>query len=188
MHAADHFREHQQVVEETLAKLGEKIAEVANLMVQALRGGKKLIAFGNGGSATQASHLAGELLGRFSRQRQPLPAIALCSDPAVVTCIANDYGYDEVFARQIIGLAQVGDVVIGLTTSGISKNVERALAAARECGAITIALTGAAGMKGGKPHHVLEVPTRNTAHVQEVHLMILHILCKHIDEEFSGGP
>ena len=104
-----------------------------------------------------------------------------------MTCIANDYGYDEVFARQVVGLAQVGDVVIGLTTSGTSRNVERALAAARECGAITIALTGAAGMKGGKPHHVLDVPSRNTAHVQEVHLMILHIVCKHIDEEFSGG-
>ncbi len=185
-HAARHFREHRQVVEDSIVALAGNIDEAAHFIVDAARSGHKIIAFGNGGSAAQASHLAGELLGRFLRNRQPLAAVALASDAAAVTCIANDFGFDDIFARQVHGLAQPGDVAIGLTTSGNSPNVLRGLAAARERGAITIALTGAAGLSGGQPQCLLAVPSRNTAHVQEVHLMIIHILCIHIDQSFTA--
>ena len=184
---AAHFAEHARVVERSLAQLQEPANEVARVLIAALGAGQKVIAFGNGGSAAQASHLVGELLGRFALTRQPFPAIALAGDAGTVTCIANDFGYDVLFERQVQALAQAGDVAFGFTTSGRSENVRRGLMAAHARGAVTVAVTGAAGLIGGTADHVLAVPSDVTAHVQEVHLMLLHIWCIHIDEAL-GQP
>jgi D-sedoheptulose 7-phosphate isomerase len=180
---ADHFDNHRQTTDLALPALQEPIRLTAGVIIDALQKGHKVLVFGNGGSASQASHLAGELIGRYSRTRQPYPAIALVGDPGVLTCIANDFGYEALFERQVEGLARDGDVAIGFSTSGKSPNVLRGLAAARRLGAITIALTGAAGLASGEADHVLAVPSRITAHIQEVHLMILHLWCELLDLE-----
>ena len=179
---AEHFRSHAAVIEHAARELAGPAEDVARVTIEALRAGRKVIAFGNGGSATQASHLVGELLGRFKATRQPFAAVSLSSDPGTVTCIANDFGYDALFERQARALAAPGDVAFGFTTSGRSENVRRGLDAARERGATTVAVTGGAGLVGGTADHVLAVPSDVTAHVQEVHLMLLHIWCIYIDE------
>ena len=185
---AEYFRAHQKVAADTLLALAAQIATSADAMAGALVAGHKVIAFGNGGSAAQASHLAGELLGRFKDNRRPLPAIALGSDPGAVTCISNDFGYDTVFERQIEALTQSGDIAVGFSTSGKSANVLRGLAAAKKAGATAIALTGAAGLAGdGAADHVLAVPSEVTAHIQEMHLMVLHLWCITIDEAVQGS-
>ena len=179
---AEHFTTHQRVVEESLRQLQEQAEEVARALVKSLKDGKKIIAFGNGGSAAQANHLVGELLGRFSATRQPFPAIALAGDAATLTCISNDFGYEALFERQAKALAQPGDVAIGYTTSGRSENVRRGQLMAGERGAITVAVTGSPGLAGGTADHILAVPSHVTAHIQEVHLMLLHVWCIYIDE------
>ena len=185
---ADYFRAHQKVAADTLAALAAGIAASADAMAGALVAGRKVIVFGNGGSAAQASHLAGELLGRFRDNRRPLPAIALGSDPGAVTCIANDFGYETLFERQAEALTRPGDIAVGLSTSGKSANVLRGLAAAKKAGAVTIALTGAAGLAGdGAADHVLAVPSDITAHIQEMHLMVLHLWCIAIDEAVQAS-
>lgn len=184
---AGYFRAHESVVGESIDVLSADAKAAGRTIIQALKSGGKIIAFGNGGSATQASHLAGELVGRFRAHRRPLPAISLSSDGATMTCIANDFGYSAVFDRQMAALAQPGDVAIGLTTSGKSENVLSALIVARAKTAATIALTGSAGLVGGAADHVIAVPSDITAHIQEVHLMLLHLWCIAIDEEF-GQP
>jgi len=182
---AEHFASHQRVIEKSIEALEAQAEEVARALVHSLREGHKIIAFGNGGSATQASHLVGELLGRFAATRQPFPAIALGSDAGTVTCIANDFSYDVLFERQCRALAQPGDIGIGFTTSGRSENVRRGLATAKERGAVTVAVTGAAGLVGGTADHVIAVPSDQTAHIQEVHLMLLHVWCIYIDAELG---
>ncbi|HEV2864274.1 MAG TPA: SIS domain-containing protein [Pyrinomonadaceae bacterium] len=184
---AEHFRSHAVVIERAARELAGPAEEVARVTVEALRAGRKVIAFGNGGSATQASHLVGELLGRFKATRQPFAAVSLSSDPGTVTCIANDFGYDALFERQARALAEPGDVAFGFTTSGRSENVRRGLDAARGRGAVTVAVVGGAGLVGGTADHVLAVPSDITAHVQEVHLMLLHIWCIYIDEALGEG-
>jgi D-sedoheptulose 7-phosphate isomerase len=179
---AEHFHAHVEVVAKSAVTLESSVAAAGLAITEALAAGGKIICFGNGGSATQASHLAGELVGRFRAKRRPLPAISLASDGATVTCIANDFGYAEVFDRQIAAFAQPGDVVIGLTTSGKSENVVKALAVARAKGAVTIALTGSSGLVAGEADHLIAVPSSDTAHIQEVHLMVLHVWCVAIDE------
>src|SRR4051794_19745745 len=182
---ASHFDANREVVGRSGELLREPAQEVARALVGALREGHKVIAFGNGGSATQASHLVGELLGRFKLTRQPFPAIALASDAGTVTCIANDFSYEELFERQVEALAQTGDICFGFTTSGRSENVKRGLARARMRGAVTVAVTGEAGLVGGEVDHVLAVPSDVTAHVQEVHLMLLHVWCIYVDEQLG---
>jgi D-sedoheptulose 7-phosphate isomerase len=182
---AEHFAAHRIVVERSAEQLQERAEEVARVLVRALREGRKVIAFGNGGSAAQASHLVGELLGRFAMTRQPFPAIALASDAGTVTCITNDFSYEVLFERQVQALAQAGDVAFGFTTSGRSENVKRGLTMAQRRGAVTVAVTGAAGLVGGTADHVLAVPSDVTAHVQEVHLMLLHVWCIYIDEQLG---
>ena len=179
---ADYFRSHVEVVAKSGVTLESSATAAGRAIVEALEAGNKIICFGNGGSATQASHLAGELVGRFRAKRRPLPAISLSSDGGTVTCIANDFGYSEVFDRQIAAFAQPGDVAIGLTTSGKSENVVKALAVARAKGAVTIALTGSSELAGGEADHLIAVPSSDTAHIQEVHLMVLHLWCIAIDE------
>ena len=183
--AQAHFAQHQAVVTESLSRLHAPIVETSRLIVAALQAGKKLISFGNGGSATQASHLAGELIGRFDRTRRPLRALALAGDAGVVTCIANDFGYESLYERQCLALADEGDVAVGLTTSGQSENVRRGLAAARSRGATTIVLAGEVPVAPECATHLLQVPHRSTAHVQEIHLMVIHIWCRYIDLAFD---
>jgi len=183
---ADYFRAHQRVVADSGEKLAPAAQAAGRAIIESLSRGGKVICFGNGGSATQASHLAGELVGRFHRARRPLPAVSLASDGGTMTCIGNDFGYPDLFARQMEAFAHAGDVAIGLTTSGKSENVVRALDVARRRGVVTIALTGAAGLTGGDADHLIAVPSENTAHVQEVHLMVLHAWCIAIDDVFGG--
>jgi phosphoheptose isomerase len=130
----------------------------------------------------RASHLAEELVGRFKKDRRPFPAICLTADSGTVTCIANDYGYESLFVRQIDAFAQSGDIAVGLTTSGKSENVNRALRAAHARGAVTIALTGDAGLQGAEADHVIAVPSSDSAIIQEVHLMIIHIFCQAVED------
>jgi D-sedoheptulose 7-phosphate isomerase len=154
----------------------------ASTMSQALSGGRKVIAFGNGGSAADAEHFVAELVGRFETERQGLAAIALTSDSSVVTSISNDYGFAEVFARQVAALGVKGDVALGISTSGTSANVESGLAAAKARGLVTIALTGRGGGKMGADADIhVNVAEASTARVQEVHRTILHAICAVID-------
>ena len=182
---AEHFKANGEVVARSAEALREPAGEVAHALVEALGAGHKVIAFGNGGSAAQASHLVGELLGRFKLTRRPFPAVALASDASTVTCITNDFSYEVLFERQVEALAQPGDIAFGFTTSGRSENVRRGLLKAGERGAVTVAVTGAAGLVGGEADHVLAVPSDVTAHVQEVHLMLLHVWCIYVDEKLG---
>jgi D-sedoheptulose 7-phosphate isomerase len=177
-----HFSEHQKVVEDSLAEL-ESVADAAGQeLVSALMKGKKVLTFGNGGSAAEASHFAEELVGRFRNTRRSFPAISLSADSGTVTCISNDFGYESVFERQIEAFAQRGDVAVALTTSGRSENVLRGLRAARQKGAVTIALTGAEGLvPTAEADHVIAVPSTDSAYVQEIHLMLIHIWCVAVD-------
>lgn len=182
---AEHFEANREVVARSVEALRGPAEAVARALVESLGAGHKVIAFGNGGSAAQASHLVGELLGRFKMTRQPFPAIALASDAGTVTCITNDFSYEVLFERQVEALAQTGDIAFGFTTSGRSENVRRGLLKAQERGAVTVAVTGAAGLVGGHADHVLAVPSDVTAHVQEVHLMLLHVWCIYVDEKLG---
>ncbi len=182
---AEHFEAHERVVRSSIEQVSAEAEAVAEALVAALRRGGKVLAFGNGGSATQASHLAGELTGRYLRTRRPLPAIALSADAGTVTCIGNDFGYGALFERQVEASAVAGDFALGLTTSGRSENVVRGLAAARRCGALTVALTGSAGLAGTDADHVIRVPSAVTAHIQEVHLMLIHVWCEAVDAAFG---
>lgn len=169
------------------AVLEAEAIRAADAIVAAIRGGRKILCFGNGGSATQASHMAGELIGRYKETRRPYAALALGGDVGAVTCISNDFGYGALFERQIEGLATPGDVAIGLTTSGTSENVVRGIAMARNKGAVTVAMTGERGLVGAKADHVLAVPSDVTAHVQEVHLMLIHAWCAEIDAALGAA-
>jgi D-sedoheptulose 7-phosphate isomerase len=156
----------------------------AQAMADALRGGRKLLVFGNGGSAADAQHLSAELVGRFQKERAALPAIALTVDTSILTSVANDYSYRQVFVRQIEALGQPGDVAFGISTSGESPNVLLALQAARARGLKTIALTGRDGGTIGQAAEIhVNVPDLNAARVQEVHRTILHVMCEVIESD-----
>jgi D-sedoheptulose 7-phosphate isomerase len=164
-----------------------RIATVATLLVTAFREGRKVLLFGNGGSATDAAHIAAEFVGRYKRERAPLPAIALATDIAAITCIANDYGFDELFARQVRAHGRKGDIAIGISTSGNSPNVLKGVAAARECGMITVAWTGGTGGKlAGLVDHPFVVPSTVTARIQESHITLGHVLCELVEETLLG--
>ena len=176
----------RDVVEKSSGALAAPVAASGRAIIECLEKGGKVMCFGNGGSATQANHLAEELVGRFRANRRSLPAMSLSSDGAALTCIGNDYGFGALFERQIEAFAQQGDVAVGLSTSGKSENVLRALTAARSRGATTIALTGSRGLAEGQVDHIVCVPSDDSAQVQEIHLMILHAWCRAIDEAFQG--
>ncbi len=166
---ATHFSGHQKIIDACIASLQPASDAAAQAIISSLGRGGKVLAFGNGGSATQASHLVEELIGR------------------VVTCIANDFGYEALFERQVEGLVTAGDAVIGITTSGRSENVLRGFKSAKEKGAVTIALCGQHGLKDGEADHVLAVPSEEGAYIQEVHLMLLHVWCIAIDATIKSG-
>lgn len=159
------------------------LREVIDRLCASFQAGGRLYTFGNGGSAADAQHLAAELIGRYKRERRPLPAVALTVDPSVVTCIANDYAYEDVFVRQVEALARPGDVVAGFSTGGTSENVIRGLTAARAAGATTVLFSGRDG--GPAVQHAdlaLIVPSETTARIQEMHLLLLHVLSEGVDE------
>jgi D-sedoheptulose 7-phosphate isomerase len=158
------------------------VDEAARRMIAVYEAGGRVLTFGNGGSAADAQHLAGELVGRYKRDRRPLAATALSVDPSVVTCIANDYELDELFARQVEALARPGDMAIGFTTSGRSENVLRGLRAARAAGAATVVFSGGDGAAPDGSDLALVVPSSTTARVQEMHLLLMHLLMDRIDE------
>ena len=156
----------------------------AQAMADALKRGRKLLVFGNGGSAADAQHLSAELVGRFQKERPALPAIALTVDTSILTSVANDYSYKQVFARQIEALGQPGDIAFGISTSGESPNVLLALQAARARGMKTIALTGRDGGAIGPAAEIhVNVPDQSAARVQEVHRTILHVMCEVIESD-----
>ncbi len=165
----------------------DRIAGIVRVICTALESGNKILIYGNGGSAADAQHLAAELVGRFARERRPLAAIALTTDTSILTSVGNDYGFEQVFVRQVRALGRRGDVSIAISTSGNSPNVCAASAAAREMGLVTVGLTGADGGKlAASVAHPLVVPCRTTARIQEVHIMIGHILCELVDETMKG--
>ncbi len=164
------------------------ILEVIDVVITALGRGNRIFFFGNGGSAADAQHLAAELVGRFVSERRPLPALALTTDTSILTSIGNDYGFDQIFMRQIQGLGRPGDVAIGLSTSGNSANVLRAIDAARAGGMVTVALTGRSGGRlAEQADFCLRVPSDDTARIQESHITIGHLLCHGVDEAVSEG-
>jgi len=164
------------------------VVRAAEAISRSLAAGGQLLAFGNGGSAADAQHLVAELVGRFEKERRAFAAVALTADASVMTTIANDYGYDQVFARQIAGLGRRGDVAFGISTSGRSRNVELALDAARAQGLLTVALTGRDGGTIGANADVhLNVAESSTARVQEVHRTILHALCAIVEQRLTSS-
>ncbi|MEU4565231.1 SIS domain-containing protein [Micromonospora sp. NPDC023956] len=176
--------EHLAVIE-SVRELVPRIGALGDEVCARLARGGILYTFGNGGSAADAQHLAGELIGRYCRERQPLAAVALSTDPTVSTCIGNDYSFDEVFARQVTALARPDDMVVAFTTSGRSANVVAGLRAGRDAGALTVLFTGHRDTGGGPAarhaDHVLAVAAERTARVQEAHVLLLHLLSEHID-------
>jgi D-sedoheptulose 7-phosphate isomerase len=164
------------------------IAEVAREIRSALARGNKVLLFGNGGSAADAQHIAAEWIGRFQFERQPYPAIALTTDTSILTAIGNDYGFDQVFVRQIQALGRKGDIAVAISTSGNSPNVLLATDAAVEAGLITVGLTGRDGGRlGAKVRYHLNVPHALSARIQEVHIMIGHILCELVESDLRAS-
>lgn len=154
------------------------IAEVSQLCIQALKQGRKLMFAGNGGSAADAQHLAAEFVSRFEQQRGPLPAMALTTDTSILTAIANDYGVEHLFERQVFAHGQDGDVLFLISTSGNSGNILKAVDAAKQSGVITVAMTANSGLLRDRCHFSIEVPDDNTARIQEAHISIGHVLCR----------
>jgi len=170
--------------------LAEDIDSVSHRIADAFEAGHKLLVCGNGGSAAQAQHFAGELLGRYLQSRSaraPRPAIALSADSAVLTCIGNDYGYDDIYARQVRGLAQAGDVLVGISTSGSSRNVLRAFEGAPK-GVVKVALCGPVGELAAQADMALRVPLEGTAAIQAAHLAVIHAICSVLEERFALEP
>ncbi len=165
----------------------ERVVEVGQLLIRAFRDSKKVMLFGNGGSATDASHIAAEFVGRYRRDREPLSAFALGTDMAAVTCIANDYDFSDIFSRQIQAHGRKGDVVIAISTSGNSLNVIRGVEAAHERGLVTVGWTGAGGGKlADMVDYCFTVPSSVTARIQECHITLGHVLCELIEERLFG--
>jgi len=173
-----------------LSEHAADLERAVDLVAGALGGGHKLLLFGNGGSAADAQHIACELVGRMTRERRPLPAIALTTDTSALTALANDYGYGEVFARQVIALGRAGDVALALSTSGNSPSVLQAVSACRSLGIRTVGLTGGDGGKlGGMVDVSLRVSaSRLSPRVQETHILIGHVLCELVERRLCGEP
>ena len=180
------FAEHLQTIELVHEVLAEPIKKISQPLSHSLANGGTLFWCGNGGSAADSQHLAAELVGRFKKNRRALRSIALTTDTSVLTCVANDYSYDDIFARQVEALGRPGDVLIGISTSGNSENVLRAFEVAKQMGLKTIALLGKeGGYTKDLSDHALVIPSDSTARIQEAHILIGHILCELIEQELG---
>jgi len=179
------INEHIAVTQHLISSMIDEITEAALVCVDAIEKGNKVVLFGNGGSAADAQHIAAELSGRFLKERKGLPGLALTTDTSVLTAVGNDYGYDKVFERQVEALCNEGDVLIGISTSGNSPNVVNAIQKGKEQGCIII---GFLGREGGKLRELCDYPlvvaSPTTARIQEMHIMIGHIICEYIDENY----
>lgn len=183
------FRESIQIKEVFLRDNLDRITRVVDVITEALKKGNKILLFGNGGSAADAQHIAGEFVNRFLIERPPLPAIALTTDTSVLTSIGNDYDFAEVFSKQIRALGQEGDIAWGFSTSGGSVNVIRALEAAKKMGLVTIGFTGRdGGTVGMISDYHLNVPSNVTPRVQEVHIVVSHAICELVDWRLFQRP
>ncbi|RJF97517.1 phosphoheptose isomerase [Noviherbaspirillum saxi] len=185
-----HFQESAELKTRAAAVLAEPIAQAVELMFTALSNGNKILACGNGGSAADCQHFAAELVGRFERERLPLPALALTTDTSIMTAVGNDYSFNDIFSKQVQAFGQAGDILLALSTSGNSANVLAAVDAAMERDMRVIALTGKGGGTIGKrlsdgDVHIC-VPHDRTARIQEVHLLTIHCLCDGIDVALFG--
>ncbi len=179
-----HIRRHIEVFEDVFLPMAPQLERCAKLLCRSFRAGGKVLVMGNGGSAADAQHLAAELVGRFMKNRAALPAVALTTDTSILTAVANDFGYEEVFRRQVEALARSTDVVIGISTSGNSPNVVRALELARDLGCSIVTFTGRdGGMMAPFADLCLNVAVEETPRIQEVHLSIIHILCDLVERE-----
>lgn len=183
---ADEFQAHLETINNTIKTMQDKLETASQIAVETLKNGNKILLCGNGGSAADAQHIAAELTGRYKTERKGLPGIALTTDTSALTAIGNDYGYDRVFDRQVEALASKGDLIIGISTSGNSKNVINALNLAKELGCKTIGLTG---KDGGAMNEIcdvnLVVPSNDTPRIQEMHILFGHTICQIIDNNFS---
>ena len=176
------IQQHMLVID-ALQSQADAIQHLAELMAQAAIAGKTFFWMGNGGSAADAQHLSAELVGRFKLERPAIASVALHTDTSVMTCLSNDYDYSVVFARQLQALCRPGDVVVGISTSGNSDNVLQGLQVAKDKGALTIGLTGAAGgQMASVCDHCVQVPSDDTARIQEAHILIGHSLCQHVEQ------
>jgi len=177
---------HQKTISKTIETMIPSIQSASELIVKILKSGNKILLVGNGGSAADAQHIAAELTGRYKSERKGLPAIALTTDTSALTAISNDYGYGRVFDRQVEALANQGDLLIGISTSGNSANIISALEVAKELGCTTL---GMSGKSGGKMNEVcdlnLTIPSDDTPRIQEMHILIGHILCQAVDDAFE---
>ena len=174
-------------VKKSLVEHADVLLAIAGEMAKALKNGNKVVLFGNGGSAADAEHIATELAGKFIKDRAPLAALALSASTTTLTAIANDYGYEHVFSRQVRGLVRSGDVVIGISTSGESNNVILGIEEANRLGAVTVAFSGASGRLNKIARHTLAVPSKETPRVQETHITAGHIICGLVEEALFGA-
>jgi len=180
------FNEHLKTAQATMELIGDSLEIAANLCINSLKSGGKILIFGNGGSAADAQHIAAELVGRYKAERKGLAAIALTTDSSALTCITNDYSYDYVFSRQVEALANNKDVVIGISTGGTSSNVVSGLKTAKDLGCKTIGFSGRGGGKFNDLCNInLVVPAQDTPRIQEMHIVIGHTICHLIDQAFS---
>ncbi|KIM02916.1 MAG: phosphoheptose isomerase [Sulfurovum sp. FS06-10] len=182
---ASEFESHLETIKAVMETMEQEVEKASIMAVEVLKRGNKILLCGNGGSAADAQHISAELTGRYKTERRGLPAIALTTDTSALTAIGNDYGYDRVFDRQVEALANKGDLLIGISTSGNSANIVSALKLAKELGCSTL---GFSGRDGGKMNEVcdinLVVPSNNTPRIQEMHILFGHTICHIIDEAF----
>jgi len=181
------LNEHLMVFHDSKDDLVEKIKEISILVIEKLNKGNKLIFCGNGGSAADSQHIAAEIVGRFKKERKSLPAIAITTDTSIITAIGNDYGYENVFKRQIQAIAKKDDIFFPISTSGNSSNIINAIDAAKKCGCLVI---GFSGLTGGEMNSIcdlmINVRSNNTARIQEMHILIFHVICQLIDENYNN--
>jgi len=189
---AEHFRRSCETLSRAAEDAGLRAAihAIADVITKAFRAGNKLLIAGNGGSAADAQHIAGEFLSRLNFDRNPLPAIALTTDTSVLTAIGNDYGFEKAFERQVRGLGKTGDIFIAISTSGRSPNIVAALKAAREGGLVTVGFTGTAANGTMQPlcDHCLAAPSPETPLIQQIHIVAAHAICGLVELDLFGGP
>ena len=188
-HIKDILMQSIQIKEDLLHTRIEQIIDLSNMVIDSLKKGGKVMLFGNGGSASDSQHIAAELVGRYQKDRQALPAIALTTNTSIITAIANDYGYEFIFSKQVEALGQKNDIAVGISTSGKAKNVAMAIKQAKKMGIKTIVFTGGDGGEVARLADVsLIVPSKVTARIQEAHIAVGHIICELVEDYFASNP